>query len=71
LNNEASDVAPEESRYKKWVKNKVKEMSSEYKYNFFLRLGIELFLEVFILSLLNIYNYKVENVYQCLSLAVA
>jgi cysteine-rich repeat protein len=41
-------------KFNRWFKNKIKEMSQEYKFNFFLRMIIQLFLETIILSLLNI-----------------
>lgn len=46
-------------------------MSNEYKYNFFLRLGIQFYLEMSILSLLNIRYAKFRNVYQMLSFTAA
>jgi hypothetical protein len=56
---------------KKWFKKKIQEMSAEYKYNFFLRIALELYLEVFILSLLNIRHSKFDNFWQVLSLCIA
>ena len=56
--------------YKKWVKKKVNKMSKEYK-STFLRMGIELYLEIAILSLLNIRYLKYENLYQIASLAIS
>ena len=58
-------------KMKLWGKNKIKSMSGEYKYNFFIRIGLELFLEVFVLSLLNIRYIKFESGWQYLSTIVA
>lgn len=55
----------------KWAKSKIKEMSQEYKYNFFLRIALETYLEGTLISLLNIRHYKVSNVYQIVSLAAS
>lgn len=46
-------------------------MSSEYKYNFFLRLFLEVYLECMILSLINIRYARFEEVLQWVSLITA
>ena len=46
-------------------------MSSEYKYNFFIRLGIEVYLEWWVLTLLNIRYLKVSIASQIVSLILA
>ena len=46
-------------------------MSWEYKYNFFLRTGGQVFLEASIFSLLNIRYMQVQNFYQVLSIIVS
>ena len=59
-----------DGKLKKWLKRKVKSMSKEYK-STFLRMGIELYLELTILSLLNIRYLKYENEYQLASLVIS
>jgi len=59
---------PRGSKLKQWFKKKIREISYEFKFNFFLRIAIELFLEVFILSLLNVKYLKINNFYQILSI---
>jgi hypothetical protein len=58
-------------KFNRWFKRKVKEMSQEYKFNFFLRLIIQLFLETIILSLLNIRYMSNNNFYQVMSTLVS
>jgi len=53
------------------MRKKISEMSKEYKYNFFLRVGLQVYLEVVILSLLNLRYYKIDNGYQIISLIIA
>jgi len=65
------EILTRRQRLSKWFKNKIKDMSSEYKYNFFLRMGIELFLEVFVLSLLNLRYATYGNFYQVASTALS
>ena len=46
-------------------------MSYEYKFNFFLRVALQVFLEVSILSLLNLRYAKFDNAWQVLSVLVS
>ena len=46
-------------------------MTSEYKYNFFLRTGVQVYLEASIVSLLNIRYMQAQNFYQVLSIIVS
>ena len=46
-------------------------MSNEYKFNFFLRTGGQVFLEASILSLLNIRYMQTDNFYQILSIVIS
>jgi cysteine-rich repeat protein len=64
-------LVEKESRTRIWVKKKIMELSQEYKYNFFLRIGLELFLEIFVLSLLNIRHSKLNNIYQITSFGIS
>jgi hypothetical protein len=64
-------LVEKESRTRIWVKKKIMELSQEYKYNFFLRIGLELFLEIFVLSLLNIRHSKFSNIYQITSFGIS
>ena len=50
---------------------KIKSMSTEYKYNFFIRLGIEVFLEWWVLTLLDIRYCKVDVASQIISFSLA
>eukprot|EP00345_Euplotes_harpa_P013046 CAMPEP_0168333076 /NCGR_PEP_ID=MMETSP0213-20121227/9370_1 /TAXON_ID=151035 /ORGANISM="Euplotes harpa, Strain FSP1.4" /LENGTH=289 /DNA_ID=CAMNT_0008337287 /DNA_START=498 /DNA_END=1368 /DNA_ORIENTATION=- len=68
---EEDEDEKEEKRMTKWFKAKIQNMSSEYKYNFFLRIGIQLYLETCILSLVNIYHPAFKNVFQVLSSLVS
>jgi cysteine-rich repeat protein len=58
-------------KFNRWFKNKIKEMSQEYKFNFFLRMILQLFLETIILSLLNIRFMSNNNFYQVMSTLVS
>ena len=51
--------------------DKIRRMSSEYKYNFFIRLGLEVYLEWWVLTLLNIRYYKVGVLSQIISFTIA
>jgi cysteine-rich repeat protein len=62
---------PKGKKLARWFKNKIKEMSGEYRYNFFLRVIIQLFLETSIISILNMRHMKNENGWQILSTIVA
>ena len=53
------------------MKKKIKELSGEYKFNFFLRMGLQLYLEICILCLLNIRYFKIGNRYQFFSLVLS
>ena len=59
------------ARVKKWFRKKVKEMSQEYKFNFFLRLALEIYLEVTILSMLNLKYPKFTNFWQIFSFLIS
>lgn len=48
---------------------KIRQLSLEYKYNFFVRLLLEVYLEVWVLSLLNLRYYKFETAFQGFSFA--
>lgn len=54
-----------------WAKKKIREISLDYKYNFFLRIGIEMYLEIVVLSMLNMRHYKQDNIYQIISLGLS
>ena len=56
-----------EIRLKRWFKRKIKELSYEYKFNFFLRVGNQIYLESSILALLNIRYWVFQNIWQILS----
>lgn len=56
---------------KKWARKKIKELSQEYKYNFFLRIAIETYLEGSLICFLNIRHYKLENMHQIVSLTLS
>ena len=76
LDDEANGIPTQRNNSKKtrmgkYIRKKVKELSLEYKFNFFLRVGIELYLEVTVLSLLNIRYPKFEKISQCISFGVA
>jgi cysteine-rich repeat protein len=73
IENKKDDETPK-TKFKKlnnWFKNKIKETSREYKYNFFLRILIQLYLETAIISILNLRYLKYENGWQVLSTLVA
>jgi len=64
----------------KWAKSKcvsficldkVRSLSYEYKYNFFIRLFLEAYLEACMLSILNIYYYKFDTIFQWVSFGAA
>jgi len=55
----------------RYVKKKINEMTVEFRFNFFLRLGIEMFLEVIVLSLMNIRYPKFNRLDQKFSFLVA
>lgn len=59
------------NRLKLWMKKKIIDMSKEYRFNFFLRLAIQLFLEASIVSILNIRYMKMDNFYQVVSLLIS
>ena len=52
---------------KKWFKKKIKDISYEYKFNFFLRVGNQVYLEASILTLLNLRYSCFENLWQIIS----
>jgi len=58
-------------KLKAWVKKKLQELSVEYKYGFFIRILLEMYLEIVVLSLLNIRYPKLENRPQWYSLFFA
>ena len=53
------------------ARNKISKMSKEYKYNFFLRLAIEVYLECCVLWLLNLRYAKFESNVQIISVTVS
>jgi len=64
---ENSRTPPPKERFLKKVSNYINEASKEYKYNFFLRLGLEMFLELAIVTLLSLSYLKLGNPTQILS----
>lgn len=58
----------EKNSKKGWFKKLIKALSKEFEYNVFIRIGLLVYLELCILSMVNIRYYKVGNFYQILSL---
>jgi len=55
----------------KWTQQKIEDAKNEYKFEFSFRLALEFFLEMCVLSFLNIRYVKLKNIWQIFSFTIS
>ena len=68
---EIKSIQKNSSKWKRKAKLLIKDLSNEYQYEFFIRFGLQMFLLIWVMSLLSIWDFTFKSANQILSFLIS